>query len=632
MAKSSNSIKPIKAKKRQGKPKTKSVTAAKSNSARLEVALECAKIGLRVAPLHGTKNGICTCGDPECDRPGRHPRTPNGIEDATSNPDKIKELWSDHPKAKIAIATGVAGMIALKVTGEAADAAVADDLKSTSTVQIHDGNSTFFLLKVRAEQIPDGSVLISKGVRILGRGRFIVAPNELAAKTGRCFFNHPGVADVADAPDHFLACLRARRHGINPKPWSAGSTQVKFECKPIDMTCLVGAIERVDPAEVERRKRSIEQTGPRMPPVVRVVNAETPLYELLTEWCQVEALKNLGATTIDCIVVEANSDGGWVWKIAELFSQPQKTVLEKAELATICLEIIRSKRGQVAQPKGGRQRTDRSMTTTSRILGISRRDLGRFEKIAAISDHAKAEIRGTTLEDVQTTLLKIAAVSCAKQLAKVLELKESTCEPQGANSAAAKSAGPPEVKARDAEDDAEESAADKSTDAPVEKAGDVGDDSDESAPPIVPGDDDHEPEISSNEREKRLRVLKRLWEEHLAPEWKDTDTETRFRFKTEVMGLGEPFTPHQEVTDVVRKTIDGRQWIHAKEVYANTDEHGFSRRAVRGALASLGYWLKKKGRENYDAWIYKSTDRDFKNRLFMTEREPDEDEKDYFNS
>ena len=49
MAKSSNSIKPIKAKKRQGKrTKSKSVTAAKSNSARLEVALECAKIGLRV--------------------------------------------------------------------------------------------------------------------------------------------------------------------------------------------------------------------------------------------------------------------------------------------------------------------------------------------------------------------------------------------------------------------------------------------------------------------------------------------------------------------------------------------------------------------------------------------------------
>jgi hypothetical protein len=275
------------------------------------------------------------------------------------------------------------------------------------------------------------------------------------------------------------------------------------------------------------------------------------------------------------------------------------------------------------------------MTTTSRILGVSRRDLGRFEKIAAISNWAKAEIRGTTMEDVQTTLLEIAAVSHAKQFAKVLELKESTCEPQGANSAAAMSAGPPEVKARDAEDDAEEAAADESTDAPAKKAGDVGDETDESgseSPPIVPGDDDHEPEISPKEREKRLRVLKRLWEEHLAPEWKDTDTETRFRFKTEVMGLGETFTPHKEATDVVRTTIEGRQWIHAKEVYANTDEHGLSRKAVRGALGSLGYRLKKKGRENYGAWIYKSTDRDFKDRLFMTEREPDEVEKDYFDS
>jgi hypothetical protein len=48
------------------------------------VVLECAKIGQRVAPLHGMKNDSGTCGDAECDRPGRHLRTPNGIEDATS--------------------------------------------------------------------------------------------------------------------------------------------------------------------------------------------------------------------------------------------------------------------------------------------------------------------------------------------------------------------------------------------------------------------------------------------------------------------------------------------------------------------------------------------------------------------
>jgi hypothetical protein len=490
------------------------------------------------------------------------------------------------------------------------------------------------LLKVRSENIPDGSVLISKGVRILGRRRFIVAPDELASKTGRRFVNRPGIADIADAPDRFLACLRALRHGINPKPWSAGSTQVKFECEPIDVTSLIGAIEPVDPAEMERHKRSIEETGPRRPPVVRVVNAEKPLYELLTEWCQVEALKNLGAATIDCIVVEADSAGGWVWKIAELFNQPQKTVLEKAELATTCLDNIREKSGQIAQPKGGHQPKDRSMTTTSRILGVSRRDLGRFEKIAAILDDAKSVILGTEVENIQNALEEIARTPRDEQVEKALVLKERYALARGKRSAAANSAGTLKASAG-ANEDAAEAAADESTDAPVQKAGDGADDTDGSSgesPPIVPGNEDHEPEISPKERKKKLHVLKRLWEKHLAPEWKDTDTETRFRFETEVLGLGQTLTPHQEAKDVVRKTIDGRQWIHAKEVYANTDEHGFPRKAVRGALASLGYRLKKKGRENYDAWIYKSTDRDFKERLFMTEREPDEDEKDYFES
>jgi hypothetical protein len=46
-----------------------------SNNTRLQVALLCASVGLPVVPLHGVKGGLCTCGNDQCEQPGRHPRT-----------------------------------------------------------------------------------------------------------------------------------------------------------------------------------------------------------------------------------------------------------------------------------------------------------------------------------------------------------------------------------------------------------------------------------------------------------------------------------------------------------------------------------------------------------------------------
>jgi hypothetical protein len=55
-----------------------------------------------------------------------------------------------------------------------------------------------------------------------------------------------------------------------------------------------------------------------MPPAVRLIEdtigrPDVPLYEVLTDRCYVEALKSLGATTIKCVVVDADEDGRLVW-------------------------------------------------------------------------------------------------------------------------------------------------------------------------------------------------------------------------------------------------------------------------------------------------------------------------------
>jgi Bifunctional DNA primase/polymerase, N-terminal len=260
---------------RRKSSKQKPVNRAKSPQ--LLTALECGKVGLRVAPMHGTKKMLCTCGDKDCKRPGQHLRTPNGIADATSKPAEIKEFWSKYPKAKIAIATGVAGMIALKVAGEAAQAALSKDLAAQSTVEIRDGSSTIFLWKTLLENIPDGTVKLEKGVTVLGRNKFIIAPNDLDASEGaRRFAWGPNQVDIAQAPDWLLGRLRPRLLGIGAVGVSAGSDNVRFRTATVEVTSIVNGGRPGDPAEVKLRARSISETGPRMPPAVRLLDGETP--------------------------------------------------------------------------------------------------------------------------------------------------------------------------------------------------------------------------------------------------------------------------------------------------------------------------------------------------------------------
>jgi hypothetical protein len=86
------------------------------NGTRQATALLYAKAGLPVVPLHGLKNGGCTCDNEDCEQPGRHPR----IKHPTANHALIKKYWTKWPKAKIGVVLGAeSGVLALVVDGSA---------------------------------------------------------------------------------------------------------------------------------------------------------------------------------------------------------------------------------------------------------------------------------------------------------------------------------------------------------------------------------------------------------------------------------------------------------------------------------------------------------------------------------
>jgi putative DNA primase/helicase len=75
----------------------------------LDAALFYAESGIPVIPIHGIRHdGACTCGKETCSSPGKHPRTQNGLNDATTDVATIRRWWSRRqwPHASIA---GVCG-------------------------------------------------------------------------------------------------------------------------------------------------------------------------------------------------------------------------------------------------------------------------------------------------------------------------------------------------------------------------------------------------------------------------------------------------------------------------------------------------------------------------------------------
>jgi Bifunctional DNA primase/polymerase, N-terminal len=96
----------------------KNKESAGGGGSRLNATLLYAKAGLPVVPLHGkTMGGGCTCRNEHCKRPGNHPRTANGLQDATTDTGKIKKMWGRWPNAKVAIALGD-GVIGVVVEGK----------------------------------------------------------------------------------------------------------------------------------------------------------------------------------------------------------------------------------------------------------------------------------------------------------------------------------------------------------------------------------------------------------------------------------------------------------------------------------------------------------------------------------
>ena len=113
---------------------------------RRRAALRSAERDELVFPLHGIRDGQCTCGNPYCESAGKHPRTAGGFKDATCDAEQIREWWKQWPDANVGIVTGTAsGFVALDVDPR------------------HEGNESLEQLELEFGKLPNGPCVRTGG-------------------------------------------------------------------------------------------------------------------------------------------------------------------------------------------------------------------------------------------------------------------------------------------------------------------------------------------------------------------------------------------------------------------------------------------------------------------------------------
>jgi hypothetical protein len=94
--------------------------AAAHSEKLLAAALSYALRGWHVFPCHSLINGACSCGKTDCRNTAKHPMTPAGFHDATTDELLIRAWWEKWPLANIGIATGaVSGFVVVDVDDKA---------------------------------------------------------------------------------------------------------------------------------------------------------------------------------------------------------------------------------------------------------------------------------------------------------------------------------------------------------------------------------------------------------------------------------------------------------------------------------------------------------------------------------
>jgi len=210
----------------------------------LDHALAYAALGWPVFPCHTplkSPGWNCTCekwrrekvsADFDCQRPGKHPHTKNGLDDATTDPDQIRDWWRRWPTANIGINCGKAGLLVVDLDTYR-DNYQGDDLEldeETVTALSGGGGTHLFYALEDGDQFGNSNKNLPNGIDIRGHGGYVVVAPSLH-KSGQQYHwetdYSPWDMPLAPIPPKLRELLTKKTN--KPQNYAAIDTTRKFD-------------------------------------------------------------------------------------------------------------------------------------------------------------------------------------------------------------------------------------------------------------------------------------------------------------------------------------------------------------------------------------------------------------------
>lgn len=191
---------------------------------------------------------------------------------------------------------------------------------------------------------------------------------------------------------------------------------------------VTGGRRPLDEEKVDAILASMKQIGLRTP---ITVDERKKKLVLVSGLHRLEAARRLGWDAIPCFVCFGDADTRPL-EIAENLYRAELTALERAEHIDELRVLVQQKLKEAQDaPPGGRQPKDTGIKKAARALGLTKDEVRRAKKIAAISQKARAEAKKLGLDDNQRALLKVARLPTLEaQLSALREIDDRTRQPR----------------------------------------------------------------------------------------------------------------------------------------------------------------------------------------------------------
>ena len=194
----------------------------------MKYALSYAADGFAVFPVYEPEKRhsgySCSCGKADCR--GKHPRTANGVKDATTDANQIKEWWNKWPSASIGIATGkISGIAVVDLDGPEGMAS-GNRLHLVSQVTALTGNGKQLYFSDSSGLLANSVKKLADGVDTRGNLGYVIAPPSLHPNGKRYMWEKQPLSRKAlgAIPSHLLITRESGGRSLisrKPEGWLA---------------------------------------------------------------------------------------------------------------------------------------------------------------------------------------------------------------------------------------------------------------------------------------------------------------------------------------------------------------------------------------------------------------------------